>query len=38
MTEKVETKDEIYHEEALAGEGRRGTITSLNLAKNLDAK
>ncbi|EOD52051.1 putative sugar transporter protein [Neofusicoccum parvum UCRNP2] len=38
MTEKVDAKDEIYHEEAIAGEGRRGTITSLNLHKNLDAK
>ncbi|KAL1624235.1 hypothetical protein SLS54_004165 [Diplodia seriata] len=38
MTEKIEAKDEIYHEEAVAGEGRRATITSLTLAKNLDAK
>ncbi|KAF9635742.1 Sugar/inositol transporter [Lasiodiplodia theobromae] len=38
MSEKIETKDEIYHEEAITGEGRRATITSLNLNKNLDAK
>ncbi|KAL1649947.1 hypothetical protein SLS58_001323 [Diplodia intermedia] len=38
MSEKIEAKDEIYHEEAIAGEGRRATITSLTLAKNLDAK
>lgn len=38
MSEKIETKDDIFHEEAITGEGRRATITSLNLNKNLDAK
>lgn len=31
-------KDDINHEEAVTGEGRRDTVTSLTLAKNLDAK